>query len=97
MNGYVYTTQAAAAALAPVVDASLGLPKAGVDVGGGIHVPLAQSVTTTYFKPIQNFANALQWAYVADGVVTPIVGPNAVPLNLPAPTTLLSTWWPTGP
>lgn len=97
MNGYVYSTKAACQAVGAAVDTALGMPLAGVNVGGGIHAPAGQSVTTTYFAPIQNFANALQWAYIQDGTVTPIVAPNAVSLNLPAPTTLPASWWPTGP
>jgi len=93
-NGYVFPTQAGAAACASEVDSTVGYPKPGINVGGGTHVPPAQSVTQTYFVPIQNAANALQWAYIADSVTMPIVAPNAVSLNLPAPTAIAVTWYP---
>lgn len=93
MNGYVFpsvTGQASASALQSAVDAQLGLPKAGVNVGGGIHVtPLF--VTLTYAQPIQN-KSSLQWAYLADPTTQAALAAAAV--AAPAPVALDATWTP---
>ena len=93
---YVLPTLAAATtSLQPAVDAAMGYPRAGLDIGGGIHVPAAQSVTQTYFSPIKH-PTLSEWAYVYDSEVAGIVGPNAVGWGLPAPVTLDATWFPSG-
>jgi hypothetical protein len=92
MNLYVYTGSATPLAIQSQVDAALGLPKPGTQIGGGIH---ASGVSTvTYFAPVQNQQTATNWGYLADAVTIPIVAPNAVSLGLPAPTPVDATWPP---
>jgi hypothetical protein len=81
-NGYAFALQASAQACAAPVDTALGYPKAGVDVGQGIHVPPAQSRTITYAAPALLSG---QWWFPADTITTPILAPNAVALGLPVP------------
>lgn len=88
---YIFSTQSKAIALVAPVDTGLGYPKAGRDIGGGRHVPPAQSVTTTYARPLQH-PTLSEWAYPADANVVPIVGPNAVTLGLPVAVALDGTW-----
>lgn len=97
MNAYVFASLPAAQACVPVVDAAQGYPKAGVEVGGGLHVKDAGGgpfVTQTYWVPLKHPTLA-QWAYLADGVTTPLLAPNAVALGLPVPISLDATWTPT--
>jgi hypothetical protein len=90
-NMYVFSTQAHAQAVQAAVDAVVGpYPKAGGNVGGGIHVPPDQSETLTYALPVQNGA---QWNYPADAVTTvALAHPTAVSalatagVTLPSPT-----------
>jgi hypothetical protein len=93
MNVYAFPTQAAAQACQAAVDAHIGFPVAGHDVGPGAHAPAAQSRTTTYSVPFQN-ATTLQWGYLADATTTPILAPQAVALGLPAPVAVDATWYP---
>ena len=96
MIAYVFPSLAAAQAhLPPAVDAFMGYPRPGLDIGGGTHCPAAQSVTQTYFSPIQN-PSTLQWAYVYDPNIPGIVGPNAIAWGLSAPVSLDATWFPSG-
>jgi hypothetical protein len=92
MNGYIFTTLAGAQAVGAVVDPALGYPKAGVNVGGGVHVtPLF--VTQTYWIPIKH-PTLTQWAYISDGNVDPIVAANLVALGSPVSVVLPATWFP---
>jgi hypothetical protein len=91
INGYIFTSLASAQACQAAVDAALGYPRVGVNVGAGVHVP--PFTTQTYAAPVQNFADAAQWAYVADGITSPVLAPNAVTLGLPAPTAIAATWY----
>jgi hypothetical protein len=89
---YVFPTLAAAQACIPIVDASLGYPKAGVNVGGGIHVsPLF--VTLTYATVLAH-PTLPEFAYPADAVSTPILVPKTAQLGLPATTQLDTSWIP---
>lgn len=95
MNAYIFSTQAGAQACQTQVDAALGYPKAGVEVGGGIHVKDPNTggpfVTQTYNNVLKHPTLA-EWAYPTDATATAILAPNAVALGLPAPTALDSTW-----
>jgi hypothetical protein len=91
-NAFVFPSQGAALAVAAIVDAQQGYPKPGVDVGGGIHVPPAQSITTTYAVPTSPDGGAT-WSYPADAVTTAALAtPQAATalaaqaVVLPAPT-----------
>ena len=92
MVAYVFSSQAAAQACAAAVDAHLGFPKTGSDVGGGTHV-VPTFITQTYQTVIPHPTLSL-WAYPADGNTNPVLMPNAVTLGLPASQTLDSTWTP---
>jgi hypothetical protein len=84
---YVLAIEATAASLQASVDAEQGYPKAGVNVGGGIHMS-GPFVTQTHAFPLQHPTLA-EWAYPADGVTVPIVGAT---IGLPAPSALDATW-----
>lgn len=49
------------------VDQALGYPKAGVNVGGGVHVAPELSQTTTH-APVVQHPNLAQYSYWIDGV-----------------------------
>lgn len=92
INAFVATSLAQAQSWATAVDASLGLPKPGVEVGGGIHAPDPNTggpfVTQTYFIILPHPTLA-QWAYIADVISTPIV----VGVTPTATSTLLDSTW----
>jgi hypothetical protein len=69
-QGWVFPNALGAIAAQQQVDASLGYPKPGVDVGGGRHVSPAQSATQTYAAPVP-LAGAFY--YPADTVTTPLL------------------------
>jgi hypothetical protein len=93
MNAYVYATQLAAQACGTAVDTSVGYPKAGINVGGGIHVT-PPFVTQTHFVAFKH-PTLTEWAYLSDSVTDPILQAQAIALALPIATTLDSTWFPT--
>jgi len=72
-QGIPFTKQSDAQALQAQVDASLGYPKAGVNVGGGVHAPPEQSVTLTYAVP--QLLDDGTWGYPIDAVSS-----TAIPL-----------------
>jgi len=94
ITAYVFSTLSAAQACQAPVDAALGYPSTGVNVGNGpwVNPPV---VTETYAVPVQHPTLQL-WAYPADSVTVPILSDpaTAAALNLPAPTTLDATWTP---
>ena len=99
MNAYVFASLAGAQACAPVVDTNQGYPKAGTEVGGGLHakdVGGGPFKTVTYWVPLQH-PTLPQWAYLADSVTTPALTPQAIALGLPIAVTLDATWTPTNP
>lgn len=65
---WVFTSQAQVLALRSAVDAAMGFPKAGVDVGGGIHAPPAETQTVHYMGTVANgpAGSATAWAYPVD-------------------------------
>lgn len=87
-NYYVTGTQATAQAWSATVDAAQGYPKAGTDVGGGIHVPPDQSVTQRY-GPTYQHPTLSQWAYLADAVTIAALLATA---GKPVPIALDVTW-----
>jgi hypothetical protein len=94
-SAYVFGSQAAAVECQQAVDTALGMPIAGTDIGGGVHVPADASITVTYAVPLQNPSTGL-WAYLADGVTQPLLAPSAAVLGLPAPVALDATWYAAG-
>lgn len=93
LNYYVFTATVAAFRVAAAVDEAGGYPKAGIDIGGGVHVPPDASVTTGYAAVLQH-PSGTKWAYQADSVVVPIVGPNAIQYDLGVAAPLDATWYP---
>lgn len=68
MNAYTFAALATAQSAQSTVDVARGYPKAGVNVGGGIHVsPLF--VTVTHDHVYQHPTLSL-WAYVSDAVTS---------------------------
>lgn len=97
MMALVFTVQADANGYSAAVDAKLGYPKPGVDIGGGIHVPPAQSVTVRYGNVFPH-PTLPQWMY-PDNPTQPSVEPN-VTKQVPVPVTaseqtIDATWFPT--
>lgn len=80
-------SQATAQQCASAVDAALGYPSTGVDVGAGPWIT-PTPVTQTYYPPTQ-LANGA-WVYLADAVTAPILAPFAVAFALPAPVPITS-------
>lgn len=68
MTAIVCLAQSDADTYSAAVDAKLGYPKPGVNIGGGIHVPPAQSVTTRY-ADVQKHPTLAQWSYPDDAAV----------------------------
>lgn len=66
----IVATRSECLALAAAVDKSLGYPRAGVNVGGGIHVPPELSVTRTHADPLEHPAKDGRYAYPIDVAVT---------------------------
>jgi hypothetical protein len=71
MNGLTFPDLASAQVVQAQVDAALGYPKAGVDVGGGVHVPPSQSITTTYMQPVP--LATVGYGYPVDAVIAPVL------------------------
>lgn len=89
---YIVQTPAHWQACETAVEQALHMPIAGTPApGGGIYVPPSQSQTTTYAQPL---TNGTAYAFPADAVTVPVVGPNAVTMGLSAPTAIDSTWVP---
>lgn len=59
--------QAGAIAMQAKLDAAYGCPIAGVDIGGGLHAPPAQSVTLHYGAVMQHPTNKGDFAVMCDG------------------------------
>lgn len=74
MNGLTFPDLPSAQAFQAQVDAALGYPRPGVDVGDGVHAPPSQSLTATYMVPVQ-LATA-GFGFPVDDVILP---------HLPAP------------
>jgi hypothetical protein len=87
-NSYVFTSLPPATACQVAVDAHLGMPLAGTDIGLGVHAPASESRTTTYAQVLPHPTVAGSYIYPADGVTTSIlsVGPTAATLPAPVPT-----------
>lgn len=89
MKAYVFNDLPSAQAAQAHVDQKLGMPIAGVNIGGGIHAPPSQSVTTTYAVPVKH-PTLPQWSIASD----PVVDAKVSDMALPAPATLDTTWTP---
>lgn len=61
-NALVFTVQKDANDYAAAVDSKYGYPKPGKDIGGGVHAPPAQSVTTSHAAVTKHPTLAL-WSY----------------------------------
>lgn len=86
MTGIVFAGSAAAQALQAAFDARLGYPRAGVDVGGGLHVAPAFSQTTHAARVVTNGTSfALQTSGEIDAV-------SDVPLGAGVRQALDTTW-----
>lgn len=70
MKAIVFPDRASFDAYSAKVDAALGYPKAGVDVGGGVHALPSQSVTQRWADPIEHPTQKGTFAYCVDGLDT---------------------------
>ncbi len=81
MQAYVFSALAQAQAAVAAMDAPSATgpyPKAGLDIGVGIHVPAAQSQTFTY-GAIWKHPTLSQWAYVQDAASGALL-PTKIPV-----------------
>jgi len=62
--------QPGALAMRAKLDTAFGCPIPGIDVGGGVHAPPSQSVTTHYGSVIQHPTNKADFATQVDGFDT---------------------------
>lgn len=92
----IYSSLAGAQSLAASVDVQLGYPRAGVDVGGGRHVPPAQSVTLRYADVVAK-PDGTAWAYPVDTTnQTAVTSQPSLTASATGITNLDATWQPTG-
>jgi hypothetical protein len=92
MRAVVFATQAAANGFSAAVDARLGYPKAGVNVGPGVHAPPNESVTVRHGGVTKHPARA-SWRYTLDA---PVQAERGRGLGLPGGATeedLDETWF----
>jgi hypothetical protein len=86
MRAIVFTDEAETRAYATQVDAAMGYPRDGVDVGGGIHVPLEMGRTMSH-ADLRVHPVLRQWAYPVDDpeVLRRVPAPEGrTPIDLPA-------------
>ncbi len=88
MNSIVCLLQSDADGYSSAIDAKLGYPKPGVDIGGGIHAPPAQSVTVRY-GAVQKHPTLALWAYPDDAAVVAA----AIALPIGAVVQVLDATW----
>lgn len=88
MSAIVFTQQSDADAYSAAVDAKLGYPRPGVDMGGGLHAPPAQGATTRY-GGVQKHPTLTLWAYPND----PAVAAAAIALPVGATVQVLDATW----
>lgn len=97
MIAYVFTIQADANAVAAEMDTRTGpYPKAGRNVGGGIHAPPAQSRTVRYGLVIRHPVDS-RWRFPDDDVVQAERGRGLVIPPSGSSQTLDGTWFPPFP
>jgi hypothetical protein len=87
VNGLILPTAAAFGQVTAMTARAGGYPRAGVDVGGGIHAAPAQSVTTApvaaYTHPTDGTRSIIPIDAAADALLTP--GERATVVTLPEP------------
>lgn len=89
MSSIVFTLQSDAQSFASAVDAKLGYPRAGVNVGGGIHGP---SVTTQRHSDVLQHPTLPQWAFLAyDATAQGVVNASVNPVPVPATGTIVAS------
>lgn len=94
MNATVFVALADVQAYGAAVDAAIGYPRDGVDMGAGPHVAKSASRTTQYSAPIKHPTLSL-WAYPIDPQVQTVAARVALPVPISATVqTLDATWFP---
>ena len=90
---YTFADLATATTFRNALDVQLGYPKPGIDVGGGVHAPPAQSVTPHYAGVLKHPTLAT-CAILSDATITPVVtaAANALAVAVPVSTALDGTW-----
>lgn len=97
MNAYVFSNQSSANQLGPIVDGNQGYPKAGFNIGGGVHVvPL---FVTQRYADVLAHPTLPEWAYPADAITQPALTTASATTTLtqkgivlPAPVALDTAW-----
>lgn len=81
----VFQQRADAEALLARLDATLGYPRAGVDIGAGIHVPATES-RTLHHTHVREHPSRLEWAVPIDAAASAQLSPaeRARVASLPA-------------
>lgn len=95
MKAIVFVSdQNGALAMQAKLDLAYGCPIPGTDIGSGIHVPPAQSITTHYGQVIQHPVNKGDFAVVCDGFdATKLAGADKTAVQ--SATDLTLDWFPT--
>lgn len=98
LSAYVYALQADALAVQAKVDSLAGYPKPGIDVGGGLHVAPAKSVSTHAANVLSNLGGTA-WALISCSEVDANVAAAslATAVALTAKVALDTTWYPVAP
>lgn len=73
MKGIIFSTQEEAGQLRDIIAKALGYPQRGVNIGGGIHASIEESVTLYYVDTIQNPVDQAQWCIPVDETVENIL------------------------
>ena len=97
MSFYVFANLTDAQALASKVDTTLGYPKLGTTIGGGVP-PTALQATTFRHANVLAHPSGTQWAYPVDATNGGAVAGSATQTSKGTPAgSLDSTWQPVDP
>lgn len=96
MTALVFTVQADADTVSAAMDSRTGpYPKAGVDVGGGVHAP-AVAARTVRFGDVVKHPTLNQWRFTLDATVQTEIG-KGMPIPASGSQQALDgTWFPNG-
>jgi hypothetical protein len=96
MTAYVFSSMVDATSFSASMDARLGYPKAGVNIGPGLHASIAEGTTLRHGEVVQH-PTLMAWRYPDDGPVKTEIGKGLVLPITATEQTLDATWFPVGP
>jgi len=94
MNAFIFVAATDAQSTQSDCDTRLGYPKPGVDIGGGVHVPPAQS-STVHEAPVLKHRTLTQWAFLSTPnvqAILPTVKADLPAVTIGTATALDATW-----